>query len=100
MRRIGVSEARADWSNLVNSVAYAGERVVINRRNKDLAAVVPIEDLELLQHLEDLADVAAVRKALREPGSIPLEKILKELGLSDVRNRAETRGSAGPEASS
>jgi mRNA interferase RelE/StbE len=68
----------------LNRVRYQGERVVVERRGKGVAALVPVEDLELLQALEDRIDLAAARKALREPGRIPWEKVKQDLGLQSV----------------
>jgi hypothetical protein len=44
-------------------------------------AVVPIDDIELLEALEDRMDLDAAREALRETGTIPLAKVKAELGL-------------------
>jgi len=63
-----------------NSVAYGGQRVVVERRGKNLFAIVPIEDYDLLKRLEDEADLALIKKRLNEPGE-PWEKVRKELGL-------------------
>jgi hypothetical protein len=46
--------------------------------------VVPIEDLELLEQLEDQADVEAIRRALADPANaepIPWEQVRGDLGL-------------------
>ncbi|MGH9555693.1 MAG: type II toxin-antitoxin system prevent-host-death family antitoxin [Terriglobales bacterium] len=81
-RRISASKARDAFSDLVSRAAYGGERVVVHRRKKPVAAVVPIEDLELLERLEDKQDIRAARASMREKGpSIPWSKIKKELGL-------------------
>lgn len=79
--------ARDEFSETLNRVAYGGERVVISRRGKKLAAVVPIADLELLERLsleeENRADLAAARKALKEAeqkGTKSLEAFRRELG--------------------
>jgi PHD/YefM family antitoxin component YafN of YafNO toxin-antitoxin module len=67
---------------LINRCAYRGERVALQRRGKTLAAIVPAEDLKLLEALEDRLDVEAARKALAESDErIPYEKVRKELGL-------------------
>lgn len=61
-----------------------GERVVLRRGRKAVAAVVPIEDLKRLQRLEDEEDLRDARAALREAkrtGTIPWEKVKAELGL-------------------
>jgi PHD/YefM family antitoxin component YafN of YafNO toxin-antitoxin module len=55
--------------------------MLLERHGKPLAALVPVEDLEFLQELEDRLDLAAIRKALKEPGRIPWAKIKKDLGL-------------------
>ena len=81
---IPISEARQDLAELCNRVAYGGERLVIARRGKSRVALVPVEDLELLQALEDWGDLAAARQALREAkkaGTRPLEEVLHDLGL-------------------
>lgn len=73
--------ARDHLSDVINRAAYGKERVILTRRGKQVAAVVPIEDLELLQKLEDRIDLEEVKEALKEPGAVPWERVKKELGL-------------------
>ena len=47
------TDARERMADVLNRVAYAKDRVRITRRGKEVAAVVPIEDLELIERLED-----------------------------------------------
>lgn len=61
-----ISEARGAFSTTVNRAAFGGERVVLTRHGKRIAAVVPIADLELLESLEDAVDLDAAREALAE----------------------------------
>jgi mRNA interferase RelE/StbE len=56
MTVFSVVEARKRFPELMNRAFYAGDRAVIERHGKKLAAVVSIEDLELLQALEDRLD--------------------------------------------
>lgn len=81
MTRLEATKARDEFADTINRVAYAGERIVLRRRGKDVAAIVPMEDLELIRALEDRIDLAAAKKALKEKGSIPLAKIKAEFGL-------------------
>lgn len=82
MTRMQASKARDDFSDTLNRVAYTGERVVLRRHGKDIAAIVPIEDLEMIEAIEDRIDVEAAKKALKEKGpSIPWKKLKAELGL-------------------
>jgi prevent-host-death family protein len=79
--KLTASVARQSFSDILNRAAYRGERVIVHRGKKPVAAVVPIEDLELLEKLEDEIDIAAAREALKEPGTIPWEAVKKKLRL-------------------
>lgn len=50
---IPVTQARADFAELVNRAAYGGERIVMTRHGKPIVALVPAADLQRLQDLED-----------------------------------------------
>jgi prevent-host-death family protein len=77
-----MDEARRNLTDLVGRVAYGGERITIGRRNKDLAVLVPVEDAELLERLEDEADIKAAMRTLKKgQKGIPWAKAKKELGL-------------------
>ena len=47
-KRVSAAQAKAQLSALSSEVAYGGERVVIERRGRPLAALVSMNDLELL----------------------------------------------------
>ena len=81
MTRLAANEARKAFSDALNRVAYGGERIIVHRRGKDVAVLIPLEDLELLERIEDRIDLAEAREALKEPSSIPWKKVKKELGL-------------------
>ena len=82
MRRIPVSMARLQFAEVVNQVAFGGERVVLHRHGKNVAAIVPVADLELFEKLENRMDLNAARAALNEKGSrVSWSKVKKELGL-------------------
>lgn len=79
--QVSVSQIRENMADVINRVAYGGERVVLQRRSKGVAAVVSMEDLATLQALEDRSDVKAALKARKEKGSVPLETIKARLGM-------------------
>jgi prevent-host-death family protein len=79
--KLTASLARQNFSDILNRAAYRGERVIVHRGKKPVAAVVPIEDLDLLEKIEDEIDIAAAREALKEPGTIPWETVKKKLRL-------------------
>jgi len=81
---IDASVARDSLSDTLNRVSYSKERIVIRRHGKDLAALVPIEDLMFLEALEDRLDLEEARTALaevEEKGTIPWEKVKQDLGI-------------------
>ena len=79
-RKIASSTARSEFADLINRAAYAGERVIVHRRKKPVAALVPLSDLELLEQLEDRIGLEDARKRLNEP-TVPWSKIKKDLRL-------------------
>lgn len=82
MRRMTASSARENFSDTINRVVYGGERVVLRRRGKDLAAVIPIADFALLERMEDQLDLEAARKAMGETKRlIPYERVRRKLRL-------------------
>jgi prevent-host-death family protein len=94
--RINVIGLRNALSDVLNRVEYRGERVVIHRREKDAAALVPIEDLRLLERLvraeEDRIDAAAASAAREESDErISFGDVCRELGVKD-----ESRGKSLP----
>ena len=85
MTRIDTSKLRQHLPDTLNKVAYKGERILLSRYGKPLAAIVSIEDLARLEELEDREDNAAADAALLEvqqKGTVPWEKIKKDLRLS------------------
>ena len=85
MTRLNVSKARDEFPELENRAAYGGERTIVSRLGKDLAAVIPIADLKLLEKLAreemDRQDIADAHAALAEPGeNISIEDFIRELG--------------------
>jgi prevent-host-death family protein len=83
MVEMNVTEAREEFADMVNRVAYRGERIVIQRKGRKMAVMVPIADLELLEKIENKIDRKLIKEALKERAkAIPYEKVRKELGLN------------------
>lgn len=58
-KRVSAAEAKAHLSELMAQVAYGGQRVIIERRGKPMAALVSIDELRRLER-EAPADVGAL----------------------------------------
>jgi prevent-host-death family protein len=84
MGQVNTVDARAQFSEIINRAAFGKERITLTRRGKEIVAVVPIEDVRLLEQLEDKIDLDAARAALAESkkkGTVYWDKIKKELGI-------------------
>lgn len=86
MDEMTVTEARENLSKAVSRIAFSGERIVLTRSGKRAAALVSVEDLELLEYLEDKADVeeaTAILERMEASGEqpIPWEQVKAKAGL-------------------
>jgi len=80
--KISTADARKNFADIVNKVAYGKESIVLTRRGQEIAALVSIDELELLQQIEDYIDIEDAKKALQDPGeNIPADEVWKQLGL-------------------
>ncbi len=79
MTMISVSEMKDTLSEVLNRAAYGQERIIVASRGKPKAAVISVEDLQLLEELED---AVAAHEALEEHEhgeAISLEELIAEL---------------------
>lgn len=88
MTTVSAEEARNQLAEILNRAAYGRERTVVTRRGKRIAAIVSVEDLELLEavleELEDRADAEYCREALKNldlSKCVPWEDIKRDLNL-------------------
>ncbi len=84
MAQVNTVDARAQFSEIINRAAFGKERIILTRRGKEIVAVVPIEDVKLLEALEDRIDLEEAHVALLETkkkGTVSWQKIKKDLGL-------------------
>lgn len=83
-RTCATGDARDNFSEVVNEAAYGSKRIVLTRHGKNVAAVVPMSDVELLNELERIIDVEEAKKVLTasdKEGTKALEDLIKELDL-------------------
>jgi prevent-host-death family protein len=84
MAQMAASAAREEFAEVLNRVAYGKERIVLHRHGKPLVAIIPMEDLQLLQRLieeeENRIDVEEARRILadRTEEESPWEQINAE----------------------
>jgi prevent-host-death family protein len=103
MTRLNVSKAREEFPDVVNRAAFGKQRTIVCRRGKDVAAVVPMEDLDLLERLTreemDRCDIEDARAAIAEAnqtGTVSLSNAKKILGLQWASRSAVGKGRRRP----
>ena len=93
MTTVSVSQMKDTLSEVLNRAAYGHERIIIASRGKPKAAVISIDDLELLEELEDALAVRDARAEYEAGETISLERLITELeesggGVSDRDKQA------------
>jgi prevent-host-death family protein len=84
MRQITTAEARKHLAELLNRAAYGKERFVVTRHGKELVAIVPLEEVTLLDRLRSLLsrkDFEAALAEMRDSGTRDWDDVRKELDL-------------------
>jgi len=81
---MSVAQIRQEFAEALNQAAYGKKRVVITRRGRKLAAVVPIEDLHFLEERDEQLAIEQAKAAweeAKEKGTISVEEAKRILGL-------------------
>ena len=52
MLKMTTVEARENFSEMINQVAYGNQRVILTRRGRALVAVMPLQELKTLEKNE------------------------------------------------
>jgi len=87
MATMSVAEAKNRFSDVLRRAEYGGERVIVERHGKPVAAIVSTDDLRRLEAAEDAADLRDAQVALAEAtreGTVPLETVLRKYGLDHL----------------
>jgi len=82
MRKVEISEAEAPWAEYVQD----REPIVLTRDGQPVAAVVPIEDIDLETLMVSMNPnfidiIQRSRQSQKEHGRIFLEEVRQELGI-------------------
>lgn len=84
MKEITTAEARKNMSELLNRAAYGKERFVVTRHGTPLVAIVPLEELTLLDRLRSLLAKKEFEAAIREmerSGTRSWDEVRRDLNL-------------------
>lgn len=85
MLKLSIADAKAQFTRLLHEVEYDQQRFVMTKKDKGVAALISLEDLELLNTLTDqwfLAHAVEKLDALELRGVLTLEHLENELYLN------------------
>jgi prevent-host-death family protein len=82
METVSISQVKRDISELVNRVAYGGERIILTSRGHPKAVLISLADLEQLQNLSQAisSDIRAQRLATLERARTIRSQIAARVG--------------------
>lgn len=86
MEEITTAEARKRMADLVNRAAYGKERFVVTRHGNPLVAIVPLEELTLLDRLRSLLakkDFEAAVAEMEAAGTRSWDEVRRDLDLDE-----------------
>lgn len=81
IKEVSVGEAKARLSSLINSVAFGGERILIQSRGRPKAALVSVEDLRRVEGTRPVPSKAQRLLALTQADRV--RRALEGLKLTD-----------------
>ena len=84
MGELTTGDVRKNLAGAINRVAFGKERLVITRHGKRICAIVPMEDLTLMERIRDVAKRQDVKLALAERSegaTVSWGALKRELGL-------------------
>ena len=87
MTNISVAAAKSRFSELIAKSSYARERFIITKRNKPVAALVSLEDLQIIEQHEEKQGLASLVGQWKD-----FEEVGEQIDdLSRIRKDAGTR---------
>lgn len=81
MVTMSAEEARTNFSDVVKRAKYGRQRTIVTTHGKKAAAIIPVEELELLELLlerleyrKDVIDARAALEEIEKEGTVSLEE--------------------------
>lgn len=78
---ISAMNLREQIGDVLNRVRYVGDRFIVERRGKPVAAIVSVDELEQLERMELEREVEMMRlakTAATEEGVVPFEALVEQ----------------------
>lgn len=84
MIRLNEQTFVSELSRRLDEAERSGERTIVQRDGNDIAALISMDELDLLDKLEDFIDLSEAERRLSDPAEVPLpyEIVRERLGLA------------------
>lgn len=80
LRDISIAEAKSKFSEVIARTMYAGERFILRRRGKPVAAIVGIDDFKKIQLTDSSEDTGTLLTAAEAWGDFKdLDRIIEDI---------------------
>lgn len=88
VHRVSTTQAREEFGTMINTAAYGGHWIVFERRDRDMAALIPMADLKRLEALDAQAVARpgwdGLDSAAATFGWNAAERVRRELEVDDM----------------
>lgn len=84
MELLSLSKARNEMKDLINRVSYGKERICLTHHGKKMVVVVPVEDIDYLENIENSEDIRIAEsrmKKIEEKGTYTFDELKKILSI-------------------
>ena len=88
METVSSKEIRDNLSDILNKVAYSGQKYTLTRSGKNMAVIVSMEEWKVVERIlqkiedeEDIRDADEAHVRYMKAGGVSLEQAKRELGL-------------------
>lgn len=97
LARISVVKLRDQLADALNRAGYSGERIILERHGKPIAALVPVDDAEFMERYEDEYWGRAAEESAKEmertgAKPVPWEQVKRELDEKHARRNRRKAG--------
>ena len=87
-KKISVADAKRDFSELMSRVVFRGEKFIIQRRGKSMAALVSVDDLRMIETKPDQLGKRGLLAAVGAWEDFPgLDRIVGKIYLARQRSK-------------
>lgn len=79
---VPVTKARENLADIIGKVKYGHKRIKLTSNGKIVGVIIPLEDLELLEAIEDKIDIEVAERAINDGKTYTFNEVLQDMVLT------------------